>query len=138
MGLNFNDYDGLQSKTTPPKHISRQCSLQRVETNKKCDFLYIVVSTLKKIINIKGTNMSTLTLNYAFYAQNKLSLRFLEHSIISTLWSASSSQLMCYAVPGSAYKSYRQLLRNLCRQARVRWVVGCKISWILLRKLMYC
>ena len=25
MGLNFYDYDGLQPKTTPPKHISRQC-----------------------------------------------------------------------------------------------------------------
>ena len=24
MGLNFYDYDGLQPKTTPPKHISRQ------------------------------------------------------------------------------------------------------------------
>ena len=27
MGLNFYDYDGLQPKTTPPKHISRQCSI---------------------------------------------------------------------------------------------------------------
>ena len=27
MGLNFYDYDGLQPKTTPPKHISRQCIL---------------------------------------------------------------------------------------------------------------
>ena len=25
MGLNFYGYDGLQPKTTPPKHISRQC-----------------------------------------------------------------------------------------------------------------
>jgi hypothetical protein len=25
MGLNFYDYDGLQPKITPPKHISRQC-----------------------------------------------------------------------------------------------------------------
>ena len=78
--------------------------------DKKYEFLYIVVHAhTKKINNIKGTNMSSLTLNYTFYVQNKLSLRFLEHSIISTLWSASSSQLMCYAVPGSAYKSYRQL-----------------------------
>ena len=28
MGLNFYDYDGLQPKITPPKHFSRQCSLQ--------------------------------------------------------------------------------------------------------------
>ena len=26
MGLNFYGYDGLQPKTTPPKHISRQCN----------------------------------------------------------------------------------------------------------------
>ena len=26
MGLNFYGYDGLQPKTTPPKHISRQCT----------------------------------------------------------------------------------------------------------------
>ena len=28
MGLNFYDYDGLQPKTTPPKHISQQCTMQ--------------------------------------------------------------------------------------------------------------
>ena len=26
MGLNFYAYDGLQPKTTPPKHFSRQCT----------------------------------------------------------------------------------------------------------------
>ena len=31
MGHNFYDYDGLQPKTTPPKHISQQCKPRQLQ-----------------------------------------------------------------------------------------------------------
>ena len=52
MGLNFDDYDGIQPKLSPPKHFSQQCmnkgKIEAMATRFSEKFAIIMLKKLRK------------------------------------------------------------------------------------------